>query len=195
MENECLGDSQKAKVKAEAVRSVHQRKHNKLFEKFIMRIQKNCVDRWRDKVSAHAVGKARSNQVLGRMRNRFQREAFARFKNFHLEGKQGDRNDQSLTHLKETLRLRMMRKHYHAFCAFTHHHKVAKKWWRRVFSNFDKQQKQGALKRWKENGHIKQMFEHQQKQNGTHDEILEKNKQIGGHENAAAEGSIHVEDL
>lgn len=122
MENECLGNQQKGKVKAEAVRSVHERKHNKMFNKFILRIQKNCLDRWRDKVSAHAVGKARSNQVLGRMRNRFQREAFTRFKNFHLEGKQGDRNEESLTHLKETLRLRTMRKHYHAFCAFTHHH-------------------------------------------------------------------------
>ena len=73
------------------------------------------------------------------MRNRFQREAFARFKQFHREGKQGDRNEDSLAHLVETLRLRTLRKHYHAFCAFTHHHKVAKKWWRRVFGNFDKQ--------------------------------------------------------
>ena len=61
MEDECLGTNQKAKVKAEAVRSVHERKHNKMFNKFILRIQKNCIDRWRDKVSAHAVGKARSN--------------------------------------------------------------------------------------------------------------------------------------
>jgi len=38
MENECLGEQQKAKVKAEAVRSVHERKHNKLFNKFILRI-------------------------------------------------------------------------------------------------------------------------------------------------------------
>ena len=61
LENECLGDQQKQKVKAEAVRSVHERKHNKMFNKFILRIEKNCLDRWRDKVSAHAVGKARSN--------------------------------------------------------------------------------------------------------------------------------------
>ena len=39
------------------------------------------------------------------------------------------------------------------------------------------------------------MFEHQQKQNGTSDEITLKNKQIGEHENSAAEGSKHVEDL
>tara|TARA_B110000285_G_C15117317_1_gene614916 strand:+ start:872 stop:1291 length:420 start_codon:yes stop_codon:yes gene_type:complete len=139
MENEAYGTDQKAKVKAEAVRSVHERKHNKMFNKFILRIQKNALDRWRDKVSAHAVGKARSNQVLGRMRNRFQREAFNRFKKFHLDGKQGDRNDKSVEFMAETLRLRALRKHYHAFCAYTHHHKVAKKWWRRVFGNFDRQ--------------------------------------------------------
>lgn len=39
----------------------------------------------------------------------------------------------------ETLRKRTLRKHYHAFCAFTHNHKAAKKWWRRVFNNYDKQ--------------------------------------------------------
>ena len=95
----------------------------------------------------------------------------------------------------ETLRRRTLRKHYHAFCAFTHHHKTAKKWWRRVFNNFDKQQKTSALKRWKENGHTKQMFDHQQMQNGTHDEIAYKNKMIGEHENQSNEMNKHVEEL
>lgn len=33
------------------------------------------------------------------------------------------------------------------------------------------------------------MFDHQQKQNGTHEEIAEKNKQIGEHESLANQGS------
>jgi hypothetical protein len=38
MENEAIGKDQKSKVKAEAVRSVHERKHTKMLSKFILRI-------------------------------------------------------------------------------------------------------------------------------------------------------------
>ena len=133
--------------------------------------------------------------MLGKMRNRFLRDAFMRFKEFHLKGKQHDRNEQSMAHLVETLRTRTLRKHYHAFCAFTHHHQMAKKYWKRVFGNFDLMQKQAALKRWKENGHIKLMHEFKEQQNNTHAEIGEKNKQIGEHESHAEDLSKHVEDL
>lgn len=61
MENEVIGAQQKGKIKAEAVRSVHERKHNKLFNKLLLRFQKNAMDRWRERVHAHRAGKARSN--------------------------------------------------------------------------------------------------------------------------------------
>jgi len=62
--------------------SIKEKKNNKLFKKYILRVQKNTLDRWRDKVEAHRAGKLRSNQVLGKMRNRFCKDAFARFKEF-----------------------------------------------------------------------------------------------------------------
>ena len=108
-----------------------------MFKKYIDRIFKNALDRWRDKVADHGAAKARSNQVLGKMRLRFQKEAFKRFKEFHLKGKQYDKNEDQLADMKETLRIRSLRKYYHAFCAFTHHHKKAKKYWKRIFCNYD----------------------------------------------------------
>jgi hypothetical protein len=64
-----------------------------MFTKFWLRLQKNALDRWRERLHEHRAGKARSNQVLGKMRNRFLKDAFNRLNKFHLKGKQGDKNE------------------------------------------------------------------------------------------------------
>ena len=78
-----------------------------------------------------------------------------RFKQFALKGKQHERNEESAQHLIATWNKRILRRHYSAFCSFNHHHKVAKRYWKRVFFNFDKSQKQSAIKLWKVNANMK----------------------------------------
>lgn len=47
---------------------------------------------------------------------RFIKDAFGRFKEFSLKGKQHEKNEISAEHLIGTLNKRTLRRHYNAFC-------------------------------------------------------------------------------
>lgn len=127
-------------------------------------------------MEAHRTGKLRSNQILGKMRSRFCKDAFARFKEFAAKNKQHQRNEESAAHLMATWDKRILRRHYHALCTFIHHHKVARRYWKRIFQNFDQSQKQQAIKLWRVNAHGKQLSDFKKMQNNTTDVIDVKNK-------------------
>lgn len=166
-----------------------------MFRKFMLRAQQNAFDRWRDRIEGFRVGKTRNNQVLQKMRIRFTKDAFYRFKEFALKGKQHERNEVSAEHLLGTLNKRTLRRHFNAYCSFIHRHKTAKKYWKRILQRMDLWQKKRTMKRWRENGNLKRIFELQQIQNETAAAIESRNKNIGEGENIHNAQSKALSDL
>lgn len=61
-------------------------------------------------------------------------------------------NEKRADYIRDTIRLRELRKMYNHICYYSKWQKKIKKTWHKVLFRFDFFQKQRALKRWKDNG-------------------------------------------
>ena len=96
---------------------------------------------------------------MDKLRKRFLRDAWDRYKTFLLKCRQHDRNVISGDKLKQTWDRRKLRRCFDAYCAFTQYHKKAKGRCGRMLQHMELWMKKKAITTWLENGHMKRMYE------------------------------------
>ena len=162
MENEAIAGAQKEKKAKDMVRSVQQKKGTKQLSKLMARVYRNAFDRWKDHQNEREAIKTHQNKVMNKLKKRYQKDAFARLKEFSAFKKQNSRNLASAEYLQNTVNKRVMRKMLDRYQAFLSNYKKATKalgkvdkridrWWLRLmFRDFVKRldlKKKGELGR------------------------------------------------
>ena len=121
-----------------------------------------------------------SEVILNKMRKRFLRQAFNKYKASCSKMKLEDRNEDSSASLKRNLDCRLVRKCFNKIRDFNNKNLTAKRYWKILLGKMDHWMKKRAFAMWMDGGNTMKMEMIMDEQNALNEESFSKNNELGG---------------
>lgn len=135
--NEALSEEKQIRQKIEGVKSIQRKVTEKTFKKLFYRKLQYAINRWKDICVDKNDKEARAAYLCKKMRQRLLRDAFERYLWFFKKSLQHSKNELRADHIRETLRMRELRKIYNAMIKYTKWRLRIKRVWNKVLYRFD----------------------------------------------------------
>ena len=114
------------------------------------RHMKAYLDRWRKKNGSMNTQENGASRILTKMRSKFFRAAWCRWRKAVADCDQEDRNEKRLGDIKVRLEFKQAKRVYGAIKLFTHRHRTARRFLKTAINGMDRHNKDAAFRAWKD---------------------------------------------